>query len=338
MKKKKNLYELIEAINNLGELNIVLNLLKKDNLERWVLKRCIYNRSGVVEKIPNANDLIELSIRLKLVYSRQKRNKKLIILSHLGRKFLAFKQIEKDRLLKDQGMFLLSKVFRQIGFLKDISSVAQIFNEDADGNLWINSNDRRIKDFEGLILRILQQIKVAKYSDAKIIIDNADKNEVLDILCIGSEINYDTFLKILKQKQLYGRLAEKFVEDMEKSRLTSIGREDLADLVKRISDQDISAGYDVRSFDGLTSDTRPDRFIEVKGNASGQMIFYFSKNEIDTARRMNKKYWIYCVLNVKSPALRKLIMIKNPYMVIFKKKNLKADAVMWKVYDPEYKN
>ena len=118
---------------------------------------------------------------------------------------------------------------------------------------------------------------------------------------------------------------------VEKERLADSGRGDLADLVRRISDENVAAGYDILSFDGPESGVSPDRFIEVKGNSANQILFYITKNELEMARRMRNKYWVYCVLNVESIKSRKLEMLQDPYKSIFQTKKLEAEPVLWKV-------
>jgi hypothetical protein len=327
---RKNLYELIDSIGNLGEINIVFNLLKSEVLEKWVLKDCIYNHSGKTTRIPLSEVLIEILIVLGLAEIKRNKKKELIYLSQSGKEFSRFEYTEIDRLTKEQGIFLISNVFKNTYILYDIFSVIRIFNTNNNGGAWINSQDKRICLFEDRILRLLQQLKIAYYNEGIITINRKEKEWLMNLFFVRLEIDEDTFLELLGQKKLHGIIAEEFVQETEKARLISLGREDLAGLVRRVAEHNVAAGYDILSFDGKKSSLSPDRFIEVKGNYSDQLIFYISKNELNVAKRKKNKYWLYCVLNVNFPDLKKIIMFKNPYKAIFKSKKIKVEPVLWK--------
>ena len=63
--------------------------------------------------------------------------------------------------------------------------------------------------------------------------------------------------------------------------------------IKQISDIDVTAGYDIVSFQDNES-TRVDRFIEVKSYYKTPS-FFWSKNEIDTAKRLGLSYYLYLI-------------------------------------------
>jgi hypothetical protein len=103
-------------------------------------------------------------------------------------------------------------------------------------------------------------------------------------------LSLDALKKQLEQQENQGEAAEKYVVEYEKARLVSTV---LAKKVKRISDIDVSAGYDVVSFETDTS-IEYDRFIEVKSFV-GQPHFYWSKNEIEVATIYGDKYYLYLI-------------------------------------------
>ncbi len=94
--------------------------------------------------------------------------------------------------------------------------------------------------------------------------------------------------KNLEQQQINGELAEKFVMKFEELRLSE------KDGIQWIAPYDPGAGYDVSSFNDESS-TSNDRLIEVKSYSGSNMYFYWSKNEVDTARKHADKYCIYLV-------------------------------------------
>ena len=89
-----------------------------------------------------------------------------------------------------------------------------------------------------------------------------------------------TLEQLLQQKEeqsTRGLEAEEFVLQLERNRLPA-----KAARIKRISDYDVSAGYDIVSFEEDGSVVY-DRFIEVKCYI-GDPHFFWSENEVDVAR------------------------------------------------------
>lgn len=94
--------------------------------------------------------------------------------------------------------------------------------------------------------------------------------------------------KQLEDNELAGEKAELFVLSFEKKRIG----QPLCNGIKRISEIDTSAGYDVASFNSSQSQV-PDRFIEVKAISSTG--FYWSKNEYEIAKLKGEMYYLYLV-------------------------------------------
>ena len=92
----------------------------------------------------------------------------------------------------------------------------------------------------------------------------------------------------LNENNEAGEKAELFVLKFEQKRLAY----PLCEKVKRISDIDVMAGYDIVSYNSAVS-TKPDRFIEVK--AVSKEGFYWSNNEYETAKLLGAKYYLYLV-------------------------------------------
>jgi hypothetical protein len=94
----------------------------------------------------------------------------------------------------------------------------------------------------------------------------------------------------LAEQALIGAAAETWVVEFEQRRLA---RHPLCEQIRRISEEDVAAGYDVLSFASVTS-LHHDRFIEVKGHGAIKR-FYWSRNEIATAREFGEDYALYLV-------------------------------------------
>lgn len=82
-----------------------------------------------------------------------------------------------------------------------------------------------------------------------------------------------------EHQELQGERAEQFVLSYEAKRLE--GHPTLSK-IKQISVIDVTAGYDILSYNGVDSE-KLDRFIEVKSYL-GSPHFYWSQNEIEKAR------------------------------------------------------
>lgn len=116
----------------------------------------------------------------------------------------------------------------------------------------------------------------------------------------------------LEQQEKQGEEAELFVVNYEKNRLAQSIKNGS---IKRISVIDVSAGYDILSYENEKS-VDYDRFIEVK-SFSGNMHFYWSENEIETAKLYEDMYYIYLidVSKMKEQGYEPTI-IKNPAKIV----------------------
>ena len=119
-------------------------------------------------------------------------------------------------------------------------------------------------------------------------------------------ISEERFRAIQKTREQIGLAGEDWVVDYEKSDLNNSGYHELAEKVERISKANISAGFDVLSYEVSGSE----KFIEVKTTALSKLEFYLSSNEIDIAREYRYRYWIYFLSEIYGSP--KLIKIHNP--------------------------
>ncbi len=112
-----------------------------------------------------------------------------------------------------------------------------------------------------------------------------------------------------KRKRLLGARGEKIVMDLEQIRLNKCGRDDLTNDIERVSLDDDSLGYDIKSFD----DDGTKRYIEVKATTRkpGQANFFYTANELKTGKKL-ENYYIYIVFEVTSKT-PKVWPIKNPF-------------------------
>ena len=136
-----------------------------------------------------------------------------------------------------------------------------------------------------LSLSILEKCKAGNYYINELItslLENKNSQKL--------KLTEEILLKKLEEQRIQGEKGELFVLDYEKRRLNT--RVDLSK-IKRISVLDVTAGYDIVSFNYEDSNAI-DRFVEVK-SYNGKPHFYWSANEIQVAKIKSKNYYLYLV-------------------------------------------
>lgn len=104
-----------------------------------------------------------------------------------------------------------------------------------------------------------------------------------------------------EKKRELGTKGEKWVCEEEKKRLRDVGREDLAQKVKHVAEeQGDGLGYDVLSYEENGSE----RYIEVKTTTKGlSEAFYITKKELECSEENKDKYFLYRVYNFDQSAM-----------------------------------
>lgn len=135
----------------------------------------------------------------------------------------------------------------------------------------------------------------------------------------------EQLLKRQEEQSQRGLEAEEFVLSIEKQRLPM-----KATRIKRISDFDVAAGYDVVSYENAGSDTY-DRFIEVKCYI-GSPHFFWSENESDVAKLKGDKY-ILCLVDytrMNEPGYLPEY-IRDPYTHIFEGEQWMVNTASYRI-------
>lgn len=141
---------------------------------------------------------------------------------------------------------------------------------------------------------------------------------------------------LLAERKL-GSKAEMAIVEYERKRLRSLGYDAGAELVRRISELDAGAGYDVESFDGDSPLFDYDRFIEVKASQEDRLRFFWSANERRVAEKRGERYWIYFVggFRENKPEEIQPLMIQNPARVIQQSPELEIEVATYIVTQRE---
>lgn len=132
-----------------------------------------------------------------------------------------------------------------------------------------------------------------------------------------------SLLKQLKREQEIGYIAEILIFEKEKKKFQDFP--DVQKKIEHVSLVDTTAGYDIKSFDNLNKRILP-KYIEVKAVSEEDWKFYWSRNEIDTAKKFHNNYYLYLVPMEDSKPKENLIKIINdPYFKIYKNKDWKKE-------------
>lgn len=137
------------------------------------------------------------------------------------------------------------------------------------------------------------------------------------------KLSPDEFLKIQRSKEEIGREAEFKIIEYEKGRLFKFPN--LVEKIEHISLKDVTAGYDIKSFE-VTIDEKDNiapRFIEVKAVSPGNYKFNWTRNEIEKSKFYRQNYYLYLlpVMGKNNFDFESLKVIRDPYFKIYKNKN-----------------
>lgn len=155
--------------------------------------------------------------------------------------------------------------------------------------------------------------------------DSYENDFSLNLRTHRKKFTLEQLLKKQEEQSIRGLEAEEFVLQLERYRLPN-----MAYKIKRISDFDVSAGYDIVSYADATSE-KYDRFIEVKCYL-GKPHFYWSENESDIAQQKGEKY-ILCLVDyvrIGEPGYQPEF-ITDPYNVIFSNERWLVNTASYKV-------
>lgn len=98
---------------------------------------------------------------------------------------------------------------------------------------------------------------------------------------------------------------EKYVIQIEKNRLIELGRNDLAEKIKWVAQEDDSIGYDIISYDIDEYGKEKEIYIEVKTtDGSEDSEFFMSQNEIEHFMANKDNYFIYRVFNLNKDKIK----------------------------------
>ena len=235
-----------------------------------------------------------------------------LVLTDLGEQILLIDSKEKLNELIIRECLLKGNFSNKI-----IPALAQ-FNVDENNELWYEKKSITHLFDSTDFLHILYDVGLLVKGETDVRLNSKfHENESITIQRKKkrkqSQGDIDDSLKIQKK---IGQIGEKIVLKFEKNRLKESGCSYEAEHVDQISEDWANRGYDIESFDGDSPELQPDRFIEVKSSTGKKFSVFWSENEIEVARELGKRYWIYFVSeidieNKTSPNIPE--MIQDPF-------------------------
>lgn len=152
-----------------------------------------------------------------------------------------------------------------------------------------------------------------------------------------SEYDLESFELGLDRRREIGLAAERLIIGYEVDRLARYSAGRKLDVV-HVSQADVSAGYDIRSWTYLIDrDEYVARYIEVKATASVDQRFFWTRNEISKAQELREHYYLYLVPVTSGSSLdvEGLKIIRDPFIEILQKQEWMSEAEVLRVRKQE---
>ena len=267
-----------------------------------------------------ANNFSEISsffIGLNLIEVR----KNSIILKNDFKQFISL--IDKDGINDEvfNNYFLEKLILNKNEFSKYILRFFSFFVIYEENYVFVPNSYQRI-EYSGL-RNLLIELEL---------LDSDDEFESYKIpLQYSYYLEDNKIIKILSEEDLYSILesrkelsknAELCIMDYEIKRLSN---QSFCNNILLVSNDNVCAGYDILSFENYTNEKGyyEQRFIEVKAVSKINYKFYWSINEINTAKEFSQNYYLYLLPVIKKNLfdIKLLKIINNPYKEIYEKEN-----------------
>lgn len=164
------------------------------------------------------------------------------------------------------------------------------------------------------IRKLLESFGLLEVTNKECII----KNTILIQHQKAIPISPELLKKKLHKQELRGQKAEEIAINYEKTQAEKILGYIPKNVIKHVSLINVSAGYDIVSFNKELAYNGTIRkiFIEVKAVDENDFRFYFSNNEIQTAKKYGESYYLYLVKIPEGEEIneeKSIVKISNPY-------------------------
>lgn len=285
----KDLLDLIVEIGHVGEVARALSAFERRrtiSLGPVELVELANQTAGTTYRYPNPETAIELALAIGLLRS----DGNFLSLTEAGVQFLKVGEAQIDLSLA-QCSLIFGLFLDDPNVVLRINSLFQHFGRGIGGNIEAKDVAATWSTSDQHTSRFLQQLRVLNDEDGGLKLDPAFEYLLPTSSVDVTGLTEEALWKRLDAQRIRARRAEELVVLEEKKRLVHLGRRDLASLVFRISAENVSAGYDINSFE---TDESP-RLIEVKSSVGKAIRFEWSLREHNLASDRRDAYWIYFV-------------------------------------------
>lgn len=259
----------------------------------------------------NFTQITGLCLRMKFIVQKTTR----LVITPSAKQFVALNINRTYEISESQKSFLIEKTIFQgsweshcRGFFLNFSPNYESFTFE------FSIKDNPLPKKYSPVYQLLKNFRIIENRGGIIRVNPSYVRDVKNLLAKNNGFTQEQLRKLLNADEELGLRAEEAVLEYERKRLLNMGRSPESELVKRISQLDVSAGYDIASFDGETPSFTHDRFIEVKASKQGKIRFYWSSNEYEKAKELREQYWIYFIGkfgNVQQGEIEP-VMIRDP--------------------------
>lgn len=245
-------------------------------------------------------------------------NYNLLFLTERGAKFLSLSNSNEYELSNSQKKFLVDKCFLTGTVVDKTKQIILQLSPSYTENTFVwNRLDNTPLVCDQEVLDMLIQLGMLTEDENGLHLERAYVNEARTIRKQSQPKTSEELAKELETDEKIGEAAELIALEFEKRRLSEIGCDFEARLVQRISKLDVGAGFDIISFDKQSTNLVPDRFIEVKGSRGNIVRFYWTRNEIEKAKVLRQRYWIYFIGGIEEndkSHYNAPILIQDPFL------------------------
>ena len=294
----------------IGELNLLLDALSHRPRHRDLTYRVIFGMAARCDHTLLPELYITIGKELRLISEKDN----VLKLTRLGKLMLTNSTWPPyDRLTDTQIEVIAPELLGHPELIQHVISVIRFMKWMPKLSLFLYPRSIRVSPEQYLALKLLQVTKFATLDNDYIGITKENYNRLNSLLGNIIPRSEEDLWHSLTKTQLRARAAEKFVVKYEQRRLKAAHRDDLCNLVERVSATNVDAGYDIRSFE-----TNGDlRYIEVKSSTSSHVSFYWSSIERNFALAHRDSYWVYFVPRSQElPKLKhEITLIKDPIAV-----------------------
>jgi len=271
-----------------GGINLLLEVLSKGIKSIEVTNRALIQMAARSDDVIKPDPYISIGKELGLIREENRD----LELTTLGRQVFSIATWPPyDRLNQLQIDLLAPELLGHPSLTSHFASIISRMIRLSDLTSIYPLGSQKLSKEEVIAIQLLQVMGLCTVNSEYLCASNDQfikLNSFLEGMPLRSE---EDLWQSLKETNLRARMAEEYVVKYEQSRLHLAGRNDLSKLVKRVSEYNMSAGFDVQSFNSDGSI----RYIEVKSATNLYIRFFWTTSEIQFAREHCNDYWVYFV-------------------------------------------